>query len=286
MLLYQYVTKAVLTAVLAVISGVLLPVALAHASPSQLQRVRDAGELRVCIWPDYYRITFRNPKTGQLSGIDIDIATALGKQLGVSITYVDSTFPQLVDKLVSGKCDIAMHAVGITPSRSALLAFTQPYLRSDIYAVTSVNGTALKAWSDLDQPGRVIVVQAGTVMEPVMQNVLKHARLVVARPPMRREIEIESGRADAFMTDYPYSRRMLDFTDWARVLAPPKPFHMTDYAYALAPGDDSLLEYVNGFMSGIRADGRLRAFALKHKLEPILIGADGQGKPVQQEGRR
>lgn len=34
---------------------------------SQLQRVLDGGVLRVCIWPDYYAVTYRNPRTRQLS---------------------------------------------------------------------------------------------------------------------------------------------------------------------------------------------------------------------------
>lgn len=239
------------------------------AATNQLQRVLDAKELRVCIWPDYYGITYRNPKTHQLSGIDIDIATELGKVLGVRIKYVDSSFPMLENNLLGNKCDIAMHAVGITSARSAALAFTQPHLHSDMYAIT--NGTVIKNWEDIDKPGRVIAVQAGTVMEPVMRRALKYASLLVVKPPMRRENEVESGRADAFMTDYPYSKRMLDMTSWARIVASPKPFHLTNYAYALAPGDTSLLERVDRFMVDIKADKRLQQFAQKYSLEPILI---------------
>ena len=88
---------------------------------------------------------------------------------------------------------------------------------------------------------------------------------------MTREQEVESGRADAFMTDYPYSRRMLETTDWARLIAPPQVFHLTDYAYALAPGDKSLLDRANGFISKIKKDGRLLVIAKKHKLELIVV---------------
>ncbi len=238
---------------------------------NQLQRVQAAGELRVCIWPDYYGITYRNQKTHQLSGIDIDIARELGKELGVRIRYIDSSFPQLISKLLGNECDIAMHAVGITPERSAALAFTQPYLRSDIYAIVSVNGSAVHRWEDLDQKGRVIAVQAGTVMEKVMQRNFTHASLLVVKPPMSRENEVESGRADAFMTDYPYSLRMLDKTDWARVIGPPSPFYESDYAYALAPGDDSLLTWVNLFMVKLSANNRLQQLAKRNGLEAILI---------------
>jgi ABC-type amino acid transport substrate-binding protein len=242
----------------------------AQAETSRLQKIIDAKEIRICIWPDYYGITFRNPKTRVLSGIDIDLSAELAKDLGVELKYIDSSFPQLIDNLLSNQCDIAMHAVGVTPARAAKLQFSHAYLRSDIYAVTTKAGTAIKSWEDIDKPGRIIAVQAGTIMEPVMQQSLKQAKLVSIKPPMTREQEVESGRADAFMTDYPYSRRMLETTDWARLVAPPQVFHLTDYAYAMVPGDKSLLEKVNGFIRNIKKDGRLQAIAQKHKLELIV----------------
>lgn len=243
----------------------------AQAQTSRLQKILAAKEIRVCIWPDYYGVTFRNPKTRSLNGIDIDLSAELAKELGVQLTYVDSSFPQLIDNLLNNQCDIAMHAVGVTPARSAKLQFTQAYLRSDIYAITTKAGNAIQSWGDLDKRGRVIAVQAGTIMEPVMQRALKQARLLSVQPPMTREQEVESGRADAFMTDYPYSRRMLETTDWARLVAPPQAFHLTDYAYALAPGDKSLLDMVNGFISKVKKDGRLQAIARKHKLDLIVV---------------
>jgi ABC-type amino acid transport substrate-binding protein len=255
------------------------PPPAAGAPSSRLQRLLDARELRVCIWPDYYGITYRNPRTRQMSGIDIDIASELGKELGVRVTYVDSSFGMLIDNLLNDRCDIAMHGVGITAARREKLAFTQAYLRSDMYAISTRHG-AIKRWDDLDKPGRVIAVQAGTVMEPVMQRYLRHAKLLVVKPPMMRENEVESGRADAFITDFPYSQRMLDMTDWARLVAPTQPFHLTDYAYALAPGDGSLLERVNRFIDTIRQDGRLRQMARRHRLDPILLQDGGVNKTV------
>ncbi|WP_344764275.1 ABC transporter substrate-binding protein [Actimicrobium antarcticum] len=280
----SFFVKHTVCALLLSVAGSWLMAATPTGSPNQLQRVLAATELRVCIWPDYYGITYRNPRTRQLNGIDIDIANELGKELGVRVRFIDSAFPLLVDNLLGDKCDIAMHAVGVTPARTAVLAFTQPYLRSDIVAITTANNTAITTWADLDKPTRVIAVQAGTVMEPVMQRALKQATLLVVKPPMQRENEVESGRADAFMTDYPYSQRMLDMTTWARVVASPQVFHLTDYAYALAPGDRSLLDRVDRFMATINSDGRLRKFAVKYRLDPILIPAADRRKPAQTGG--
>lgn len=40
--------------------------------------------------------------------------------------------------------------------------------------------------------------------------------------PQAREQEVLSGRADGRMTDYPFSRHLLDSADWARLVSPPE----------------------------------------------------------------
>ena len=248
----------------------------AHAQPApasgeRLERIRTAGTLRVCIWPDYYGITFRNPKSGELSGIDEVLSREFAKDLGVRVSYVDTSFATFIDDLLADRCDVAMFGVGMLPERAARVRFTQPYLRSDIWAVTTKTHPAVRGWSDIDRPGRVVAVQAGTFMESVMRSVLRHAELVSVRPPTTRERELQAGRVDVFMTDYAYSRRVLDNADWARVMPPDRPVHPLGYAYAVAPGDDAWLARVDRFVADIKRDGRLTSAAKAFKLEPIVV---------------
>jgi ABC-type amino acid transport substrate-binding protein len=254
----------------AALFGLLASLAATAAPPTASQRVRDSGELRICIWPDYYGISLRNPRTGQLSGIDIDLSAALAADLKVKAVYVDSSFATLIDDLQRDRCDVAMFAVGMTPQRAQSLRFSRPYLESDIYAVTTRSSRVVQQWQDLDRPGVRIAVQAGTFMEPVMAGMLKQANLVVVRPPDTRERELEAGRVDAFMTDYPYSRRLLDNADWARLVAPPTPFFVLPYAYAVKPGDAAWLTTVDDFVARIQRDGRLQAAAKRHGLSAIV----------------
>ena len=241
-----------------------------HAIPV-LDRIRSQTLLRVCIWPDYYGITYRSPRNGQLSGIDIELSTELSRWLGVQLEYIDSSFTKLIEDLHAERCDIAMFAVGITPQRQQALKFSQPYLRSDIYGVTTRSNRVVRQWSDIDQPGVRVGVQAGTFMEPVMADTLKQARSIVISPPLTREQELEAGRIDVFMTDYPYSRRLLDNSDWARLVAPPQPFHPIPYAYAVKPGDEDWLREVDRFVAQIKRDGRLEGAARRSGLVEILV---------------
>ena len=248
------------------------PVATSVATHSdRLARIQAAGQVRVCIWPDYYSIPLRDPRTQMLSGTDIDLAQALGKDWGVGVQFVDSSFARLSADLLQERCDVAMFAIGITPERQQVLRFTQPYLASDVMAITTRSNRKIRSWGDIDQPGIVVAVAKGTLHEPLMRARLKHAQLVAPETPHAREQEVQSGRADVFMTDFPYSRRMLETTDWARLVAPVSTYQITSYAWAIKPGDDALHERLEAFLQTIKRDGRLLAAARKHKLDPIVV---------------
>lgn len=252
----------------------LLGLLLAGLLPAQagpvLDRVRASGEIRVCIWPDYHGVSLRHPRTRQLQGIDIDLSAELARDLKLRVRHVDSSFAALIPDLLADRCDVAMFAVGMLPQRMQALRFTRPYLESSIYGVTSKGSSVVRRWEDIDQPGVAVAVQAGSFMEPVMAAALKHARLVRISPPVTRERELEAGRVDVFMTDYPYSRRLLDNVDWATLVSPPRPFHPLPYGYAVKPGDEEWLKLLDRFVTQVQADGRLMAAAQRHGLAAIV----------------
>jgi len=245
--------------------------AVAASGGNRLQQIMASKKLRVCIWPDYYGISLRSPRTQQLAGVDADLALEFGKDLGVAVEFVDSSFARLVNDVTSDQCDVAMFAVGVTPQRAEKLMFARPTLASDIYAITTRSNRRIKGWDDIDKPGVVVAVMKGTLHEPVMRARLKAATLLVVDTPMAREQEVESGRADVFMTDFPYSRRMLETTDWARLVSPTSTYHMTEYAYAVAPGDLKWFNRVEQFVRDIKRDGRLLRAASRYRLESIVV---------------
>lgn len=240
------------------------------AAGGRLQAIEARGELRVCIWPDYYSISYRNPRSGQLEGIDVDMAKALASDLGVSLRFIDSSFAELVANMENDACDVAMHGVGVRADRAEHMLFTRPHLVSGIYAVVMRDHPTIRVWDDIDKPGHVVVVQRGTYMEPVMRGRLTRAELMVVDTFKAREQEVQSGRGDVFMTDYPYGRRMAKLTDWATLLEPAEPLAPTPYAYAVPKDDPEWLARVDAFVTDARRDGRLRDAAERNGLLPIL----------------
>ena len=241
-----------------------------RAAPGHLDRVLATHVLRACIWPDFYGISYRNPHTQQLTGLDVDMAREFAKDLGVELRFVDTSFAKLIDDVTEDRCDIAMFAIGVTPQRAAKLRFTQPHLVSDFYAITTRSNRRIKNWSDIDQPGVVVAAIKGTIHEAVLRKKLTAATLLVVDNAQARELEVESGRADVFMATSASSRNMLDRVDWARGISPPSTYHLTPFAYAVQPGDDPWFARVEQFVATIKRDGRLLESARRHQLETIV----------------
>ncbi|MCW9033428.1 MAG: ABC transporter substrate-binding protein [Rhodospirillales bacterium] len=237
---------------------------------SRLEAVKASGEVKVCIWPGYFAISYENPRTSKLEGIDIDMSKEFAKSLGVKLAYVKSSFAKLIENMTNGACDIAMHGVAVRKDRKEHMDFSDNHLVSGIYAVSMKANLAIKKWDDIDQEGNVVVVQKGTYMEPVMKDYLKKAELSVVNSFKAREQEVQSGRADVFMTDFPYGRRMVSLTNWAHLLEPPTPLSPTPYAYAVPKGDAQWLAVVNAFVKAVKADGRLASSGARHGLTPIV----------------
>ncbi|MBV5278051.1 MAG: amino acid ABC transporter substrate-binding protein [Campylobacteraceae bacterium] len=236
-----------------------------------LSSIEASKKMRVCIWPEYYGISYVDPRTQKLIGIDVDLAYQLGRDLGVSVDFVESSFATLIEDIQTKKCDIAMFAIGRTPQRLEHLALTTPHLASDIYAIATKSSKRIQQWDDIDKEGVIVAVSKGTYHVEIMQKRLLKAKLLIVDSLHTREQEVESGRADVFMTDFPFGMRMVEQRDWAKLIRPTKPFHITPYGWAMAQGEERFLERVESFIKTIKKDGRLWKAARTHHLEPIVL---------------
>src|SRR6201994_5037617 len=79
-------------AVFAVAAALLVPAPAGAEVSSRLNEITKSKKLRVCQFPLYYSISFRNPKTGVIEGIDADLAKELAKDLGAQLEIVASSF--------------------------------------------------------------------------------------------------------------------------------------------------------------------------------------------------
>src|SRR3954451_22029378 len=227
---------AAMLAAFAAIATLLLAVPAEAQPQSRLYEVTKSKKLRVCQFPLYYSISFRNPTTGQIEGIDADLAKELAKELDAQLEIVESGFGTFIADLQANKCEIGMFGVGATLKRAQAVEFSRPYLLTNIYAVTRKD-SKVKKWEDVDQKGIKAAVSLGSYIEPFMKSYLKNAEVVSVAPPNTREAELVARRADVIMTDYPVAVKAMDEFDWAAIVLPDEKLAITPYAYVVPQGD-------------------------------------------------
>ncbi len=234
----------------------------AQQTQSRLFDITKSKKIRVCQFPLYYSISFRNPKSGEIEGIDADLAKELAKELDAKLEIVESSFASFIADLQAGKCEIGMFGVGATLKRAQAVEFSKPYLITNIYVVTRKDGK-VKTWDDLDKKGIRAAASLGSYIEVFMKGYLKNAEVISIAP-------LVAGRVDAILTDFPTAVKVTDEFDWATYILPAEKLAVTPYAYVVPPGDQIWLNYINLFVDTIKLDGRLMQFAKKHKLDPIV----------------
>ena len=241
----------------------------AQQTQSRLYEVTKSKKLRVCQFPLYYSISFRNPKTGEIEGIDADLAKELAKELDAKLEIVETSFGTFIADLQAGKCEIGMFGVGATLKRAQAVEFSKPYLITNIYVVTRKDGKS-KKWEDLDQKGVKTAASLGSYIDVYMRDYLKNAEVISIAPPNTREAELVAGRVDAILTDFPTAIKVTDEFDWATYILPADKLAVTPYSYDGPPGAQILLNYINLFVDPIKLAGRLMKYTKKHKLDPIV----------------
>ena len=93
------------------------------ADAQTLERIVSSGELRVGMSGNQapYNAVSR---TGDMIGLDVDLATMLAGAFGVNLDIVVKPFPQLLPALQAGEVDIVISGMAITNAIGSFRSFT------------------------------------------------------------------------------------------------------------------------------------------------------------------
>jgi polar amino acid transport system substrate-binding protein len=112
-------------------------------------RIKQAGKIVIATMPNYPPITYKDPATSKLMGLDIDIGEAIGKELGLKIEWQEIAFAQMLPSLQTGRVDLVMAGMSDLPTRRDQQDFVD-YLRSGAQFYTSTAmSKEIKSQADL-----------------------------------------------------------------------------------------------------------------------------------------
>jgi cyclohexadienyl dehydratase len=208
------------------------------ADPSSLlDQIIQRGHVLVGTTGDYKPFTFLNPTDDKFEGIDIDMAQALGRALGVEVKFVKTSWPTLMKDFGESKYDLGMGGISVNLERQKKGLFSIPYLVDGKTPITrKENVTKFQTLEQIDQPGVRVIVNPGGTNEKFARANLKQATIIVYGDNVTIFDQIVEGKADLMITDAVETVLQEKLHPQLAAVHPDKPFTYSEKGY-LMPRD-------------------------------------------------
>jgi|SRR5689334_16678939 len=227
-----------------------------------LKQIRQRGELRIGLEAGYMPFEMVD-KSGELIGFDLDLSRLMARKLGVKLKVVNQAWDGIIPALLTGKFDVTLGGMTITPERAKSVDFCDPYLTigQTVLLSRKLQGK-VKTWQQLNDPAYRVLSKLGTTGEIAMRKHFPRAQLRTFEHQAEAAIEVRNGRADAFIYDLPFNAVMANqFPDSLVHLN--EPFTHEDLGWAVRKGDPALKAWLNEFLAGLKQDGTYQALYKK-----------------------
>lgn len=223
---------------------------------STINQIQERGVLRVGM--DTFLPWAMKDKNGEYIGFEIDVARKIAKDIDVKVEFVPTKWAGIIPALLTGKFDVIIGGMGITPQRALKVNFTQPYEYSGMAIVAHKNKaagfTSLEQFNDASVE---IACKLGTTAVAAAKKHFPKAKLRMFDDEAQTYQELRNGNVHAVVGSAP--RPAFEAIKYADTLYLPieGTFTKEPIGFALRKGDSDTLEFFNAWITGAWASGWL-----------------------------
>lgn len=243
------------------------------SSPSAAKR---PAPLVVGMNADYPPLTFKDTD-GNLQGIEVDFARALGKALGREVRIEVLQWAQLKEALQKHVIDIVMSGVSVTKSRETYALFSEPYLQVSQMAVMK-EGAALPNTYNRGK-GMKIGYQRYTTSEALVQRVFPDSEHFPASSMRNGMVALLTGQTEYLFADSPAVWYYTATGSLKGLVGWYVPYTQENLAWAMAPENVKLKAEVDAVLEQWRTDGFLGATL--NRWIPVKVMTPKGDKPIR-----
>ena len=232
---------------IAVLLALLMLLAAAAATAEDaLETIKNRGTLVVGMEGNWSPWTYHDEKTGELTGLEVDIANLIAEGLGVKADFQEAPWDALLAGVNAGRFDIICNGVGYTEERAQSYNFTTPYIKT----VDDLKGK--KTANSASSTYAALAEEYGATLVPV--DTLGETMDMLVQGRVDATINAQVSIAD-YLKEHPEAK-----IKTVQVLAG------DPVAYPLHIGEEyrSLVDAINEVLEQARQDGRLAEISMKY----------------------
>ncbi len=207
----------------------------------------------------YAPYTYHN-KSDTLVGFDVEVAQAVGKEIGVEIEFVEARWDALLAGLKTGRWDVVANQVWWNAERNKDFSLTKPYMEAGAAILVRKESTAQKA---ADLTGKKAAVSLTSAYRPLVQKLTKKTvtqdDFIVAASLLR------SKRIDFVVNDFDTIAQYLHNNPTLQLRAIAwKEAGTHDVVFALKKGNITLQKRINEAIATLEKNGTIEKIFKKY----------------------
>ena len=203
---------------------------------------------------------------GGYEGIDIEIAGKIADKLGKELEIMDVEFGTIVGGVETGKYDIGMAGMTVTPEREESVNFSKSYA-TGVQVVIVKKDSEIKSIDDIATKAKMIGVQQDTTGDIYASDDVENggygADKVTSYKNGADAVQaLVSGKIDCVIIDNEPAKAFVKENEGLEILA--TEWLVEDYAIAINKNDTKLLEDINKALDELTADGTIKTIVDKY----------------------
>lgn len=205
---------------------------------------------------------------GEPTGVSVELARAIGEELGVDIMIKSLDYSGLIPALQSNNIDLIISSMTVTEERLQSINFSDEYAKSDLGLVVH-NSVGISGYEELNSEQYTVAVKQGNLAEAWAVNNIPEAKIKQFSEVSAAMLDVNNGYSDAFIYDpltlIEGSRNMSQ----TKLLLDPLP-GVKGWGMGMRKNDERLLEEVNKALANIKRSDffdEMREKYLKEEVE-------------------
>ena len=197
---------------------------------------------------------------GGYEGIDVEIAEAIAKKLGLELEIHDMAFNAALTAVQNGESDVALGAITVDEKRLAVMDFSDSYA-TGIQVVIVKEDSPIATLDDLANADK-IGCQADTTGYDYCSGDYGEDHVAAYDTGALAVMDLVNGAIDAVVIDNGPAEAYVAANEGLKILD--TEYAVEDYAIGFQKGNDALKEAVNAALVELKADGAIQAILDKY----------------------
>lgn len=205
---------------------------------------------------------FRNDDN-EIVGFDIDLAKAVGEELGMEVKFQSITWAEKDQELASGKIDCIWNGFAYSEERAKTMTLSDVYIKGEMYFILK-NGSTIKTQDDLI--GKKIGVQNGSVQQSDLEKSEfgKTIEYVEYGDFLTAFMDLDTGRIDAVCCSSIIGNYLITSKNKDYITIPSKDISTTSGSViAFKQGNTELRDKVQEAFDNLLETGKLNEISIK-----------------------